>query len=156
MKQVVTLALAILAWGVQPAWSEEGVPMAQDLTRDAVLAREKRGVVLVMFSGERCAYCLKVLDEFLIPMSRNADYQAKMVTRKVILSNAYSMKDFQGRAVTQKQFAKTYGVNFVPTIMAFDADGAPLGKPLVGLTTVDYYGAYLDELIDAGLAVVRK
>jgi thioredoxin-related protein len=132
------------------------VPLARDLAQDAALAKDKQGLVLVMFSGERCAWCMRVLNEFLAPMSRNADYQSKLVMRKVVLSNSLNMKDFQGRQVNQRQFAKSFGVNFVPTVMVFDASGQPLGKPVVGFTTADYYGAFLDEMIDAGLALARK
>jgi thioredoxin-related protein len=148
--------LVILAWGFQPALAEEGVPLARDLAQDAALAKDKQGLVLVMFSGERCAWCLRVMNEFLTPMSRNPDYQSKLVMRKVILSNSLNLKDFQGRPVNQRQFAKAFGVNFVPTVMVFDAAGKPLGKPVVGFTTADYYGVFLDEMIDAGLATVRK
>jgi thioredoxin-related protein len=33
------------------------VPYAADLQKDAQAAREKNGVVLVMFSGAACSYC---------------------------------------------------------------------------------------------------
>jgi len=159
MKQRLVWLWAIVAWALSapflPAWAEEGVPYARDLQRDAELARKKNGVVLVMFSGEYCGYCERVLKEFLIPMSRNPEYQKKLVMRRVDNTGLTTVKDFDGNVEDHRQFTAEQGVGMVPTVMLFDRNGKPLGKPLVGLTTVDYYGYYLDQAIDAALAKVR-
>lgn len=159
MKQRLVWLWTIVAWALAasslPAWAEEGVPYARNLQRDAQLAEKKNGVVLVMFSGEFCGYCERVLNEFLIPMSRNPDYQSKLVMRRVDNTGFTTVKDFDGSVADHRKFASEHGVRMVPTVMLFDKKGNPLGKPLVGLTTVDYYGYYLDQAIDAALAKVR-
>lgn len=156
MKQGVAWLLAIVAWALQPAWAAEmGVPYARDLQKDAALARDKQGVVLVMFSSAHCAYCETVLNEFLIPMSRNPEYQGKVVMRRVDGGSGMSLKDFAGRKQGHRQFASAQSVSLTPTVMVFDSQGKPLAKPVVGLTTVDYYGYYLDQAIDQGVSAVR-
>lgn len=155
MKQAVAWLLAIVAWGSGLALADEGVPYARDLQKDAKAARDKNGVVLVIFSGAFCSYCETVLNEFLIPMSHNADYQSKLVMRKVEASSFLDMKDFQGNKVSHRKFAGESGARMVPTVMVFDSQGRQLAKPLVGLTTVDYYGFYLDQAINKGLEKVR-
>lgn len=155
MKQVFAILLAIVAWGCGLAFAEVGVPVAQDLRKDAALARDKKGVVLVMFSGAKCSYCETVLNEFLIPMSRNAEYQSKLVMRKVDLASYKEMKDFQGDKTPHRRFAQDKGVRMVPSVMVFDTEGRLLAKPVVGLGTIDYYGEHLDRAIDIGLAKVR-
>lgn len=155
MKQAVAWLLAIVAWASWPALAEEGVPYARDLQKDARAAQDKNGVVLVVFSGAFCSYCETVLNEFLIPMSRNADYQSKLVIRKVEVSSSLDLKDFQGRKLSHRRFAGEAGARMVPTVMVFDSAGKQLAKPLVGLTTVDYYGFYLDQAINQGLEKVR-
>lgn len=159
MKQRLVLLSAIVAWALSalslPAWAEEGVPYARNLQRDALLADKKNGVVLVMFSGEYCGYCEQVLNEFLIPMSRNPEYQNKLVMRRVDNTGFTTVKDFDGSVGDHRKFSSERGIRMVPTVMLFDRKGNPLGKPLVGLTTVDYYGYYLDQAIDAALAKVR-
>jgi thioredoxin-related protein len=159
MKQAFALLAAIVAWGFGPAFAEEseseGVPYARDLQKDAALAKQKNGVVLVMFSGAFCSYCETVLNEFLIPMSHNADYQGKLVMRKVETSSYMDMKDFQGAKTPHRRFAGDSGVRMVPTVMVFDSNGKLLGKPVVGLGTIDYYGEHLDQAIDKGIAKVR-
>lgn len=159
MKQAFALLLAIVTWGFGLAFAEEGVPegvpYARDFQKDAALAKEKNGVVVVMFSGAFCSYCETVLNEFLIPMSRNADYQAKVVMRKVETSGTLELKDFHGGKTPHRRFAGDSGVRMVPTVMVFDSDGKLLSKPVVGLGTIDYYGYHLDQAIDKGLAKVR-
>jgi thioredoxin-related protein len=131
------------------------VPYARNLQKDGLLAQEKNGVVLVIFSGEYCGYCERVLNEFLIPMSRNPDYQNKLVMRRVDNTGMTTVKGFDGAVEDHRKFTSEQGVGMVPTVMLFDKDGKRLGKPLVGLTTVDYYGYYLDQAIDQALAKVR-
>jgi len=156
MKQAVAWLLAIVAWGSGMALAEEGVPYARDFQKDAQAAREKNGVVLVVFSGAHCSYCETVLNEFLIPMSGNADYQSKLVIRKVETSSMLELKDFHGKKIAHRKFAGDHGVRMVPTVMVFDGDGKLLSKPVIGLTTVDYYGHYLDQAINQGLEKVRR
>ena len=159
MKQRLVWLLTIVAWALSvaflPAWAAEGVPYARNLKQDGELARKKNGVVLVMFSGAYCGYCEQVLNEFLIPMSRNPDYQAKLVMRRVDNTGYTTVKDFDGSVGDHRKFTSEHGVRMVPTVMLFDMDGRPLAKPLVGITTVDYYGYYLDQAIDEALAKVR-
>ena len=159
MKQRLVWLSAIVAWALLgaalPAWSEEGVPYARNLQKDGKLAAQKNGVVLVMFSGDYCSYCERVLNEFLIPMSRNPEYQRKVVMRRVVNTGLSTIKDFEGGVEEHREFASDQGVGMVPTVMLFDQNGKRLGKPLVGLTTVDYYGYYLDQAIDHALEQVR-
>lgn len=155
MKQAFALALAIVACSIAPAFAEVGVPVARDLQKDAALARDKKGVVLVLFAAEDCSYCETVLKEFLIPMSRNAEYQSKVVMRVVEQFSYQEMKDFRGSKTVQRHFAGDKGARFFPTVMVFDSNGKLLAKPVVGLSTIDYYGESLDQAIDKGIAKVR-
>jgi thioredoxin-related protein len=159
MKQRLVWLSSIVAWALSAsclsAWAEEGVPYARNLQLDGELADKKNGVVLVVFSGEYCGYCEQVLNEFLIPMSRNPEYQNKLVMRRVDNTGFTTVKGFDGAVEDHRKFTSEHGIRMVPTVMLFDKNGKQLGKPLVGLTTVDYYGYYLDQAIDAALAQVR-
>jgi len=156
MKQIVKQAfacLAILSCGVSLARAE--VPWARDLQQDAVAARAMQGVVLLVFVSTRCPYCETALNDFLIPMSGNADYLAKVVMRRIESRSARELRDFSGRRTSHGKFAFEQGTRLTPTVMVFDYTGHPLAKPVVGITTPDYYGAYLDQAIDQGVAKVR-
>ncbi len=149
---------AILAWfagGVPAALDAEGVPLARDLQADGALAREKRLPLLVMFGTPSCPYCKLVLNDFLLPMSRNTDYQAKVIMREVEINSGRALVDFSGKLITHKQFAKAHRIKLAPTVVMFDADGQVLGEPMVGVSTPDYYGAFLDRAIDEALESVQ-
>ena len=155
MKQAIPWLLAILAWALQPALADEGVPPALDLQKDGQLARGKQAVVLVLFMRPNCAYCKTVLNEFLIPLSRNSESESRLVMRIVDNSSFSVMRDFDGRPTPQRRFADANSVKLVPAVMLFDADGHVLANPLVGISSVDYYGFFLDRAIDQALAKVR-
>lgn len=152
VKQVLVW-LAILSCGIATARAD--VPYARDLQKDAENARAVQGVVLVVFVGAHCSYCETALKEFLIPMSGNTDYLAKVVMRQVESTGFRDLKDFQGRKMSHRQFAGEQGARLTPTVMVFDGDGRQLTKPVVGITTLDYYGVYLDQAIDQGVEKVR-
>lgn len=156
MKILGALLAAIVAWGALTARADEGVPYARDLARDAEIAREHHTALLVVFVGKQCSYCETVLNDFLIPMSRNPEYRSKVLMRRVTTTGSSSLKDFSGKEVTQHEFADENGVYLVPTVILFDDMGNVLTKPLVGLTTVDYYGMFLDRAIDQALSKVRE
>ena len=134
------------------ALAGEGVPAARDLQQDGAEARARGAAVLVVFVGARCPYCDLALNEVLIPTSRNPDYQRKLVMRRVQTRSGQALRDFDGKRITQGEFAKRHGVFLVPTVMLFDQHGQPLTKPMVGITTVDHFGYELDLAIDEALA----
>lgn len=154
MTRLLAALVWIIAWCVTPALAGEGVPVARDLQQDGAEARARGAAVLVVFVGARCPYCDLALNEVLIPTSRNPDYQRKLVMRRVQTRSGQTLRDFDGKRITQGEFAKRYGVSLVPTVMLFDHHGQPLTKPMVGITTVDHYGYELDLAIEEALAKI--
>lgn len=156
MKTMLALSLAILACAFGPAPASDELPYARDLSKDGRDASAKHKVVLVAFVGANCSYCETVMNEFLVPMTRNPEYQGKLVMRRVETTSFLNLRDFSGNPASHRDFAGQNGVRMVPTVMLFDDKGRILAKPLVGLTTIDYYGLYLDEAINTALGKVRK
>lgn len=152
MTRLLAALACIVAWGVTTTLAGEGVPAARDLQRDGAEAHAKGAAVLVVFVGARCPYCDLALNEVLIPTSRNPEYQRKLVMRRVQTRSGQALRDFDGKRITQGEFAKRHGVSLVPTVMLFDHQGQPLTKPMVGITTVDHYGYELDLAIEEALA----
>jgi thioredoxin-related protein len=152
------LMAVILAWfaaaGVQ-AESAVQVPFAQDFAREAKAAEAKKVPILVLFSRPDCRYCDQVLEEFLLPMQRNPEYRTKVIMLQVQVGGNAPLRDFAGKRTTHGRFARDHRVQLAPTIALFDAGGKELTEPLIGLTTPDYYGGFLDQRIDQALAKVR-
>lgn len=154
-KKVVAWLTAILACAAFGAWAGEGVPSVRNLHKEAASARAMHGAILLVLVAKGCVYCQHVLDDFLIPMSRNPNYRSRLVMRRLEISDSARITDFNGRPVPAKTIVGRYGRQIVPTVVLLDSQGRLLGEPLVGLTTPDYYGLYLDQAIDAAVAKVR-
>lgn len=155
MKQPIAWLIAILAWASSAAWAAGGVPAVRNLQTDSATAQGINGALLVVLVGEDCPYCERVLENFLIPMSGNRDYKKKVVMRRLVVSDNSPIRDFEGKPSTPEKLARQYGYRLVPTVLLLDTKGRLLAKPVVGLTTEDYYGMYLDEAIDTALGKIR-
>ncbi len=137
------------------AYESIRVPHTRDLQADAALAR-KRGVpLLIMFSLEDCPYCMVVREEFLDPMLRNRDYDSKVLMRILKMDGGY-VTDFDGRRVDADTLAVRYGASVAPTVVLLDYGGEPLSERLLGITTPDFYGGYLDAAIDESRQRLRE
>ena len=158
MKTANCLLALILTWFActcAQAQDHAEIPPVRDFTLEAKAAESKSVPILVMFGRSNCVFCDQVLREFLVPMSRNAEYDAKVIMRRIDTGSSAPLRDFSGKTTSQARFAKENGIRLTPTIKLFDAQGHELTEPLVGLSTPDYYGGFLDQRIDAALAKVR-
>ena len=153
------LLVIILAWFTATgagAQDKAEIPPVRNFTLEAANARSKNVPILVLFSRHNCAFCTQVLQEFLLPMRRNAEYESKVVMRQIDVGSSAPLVAFSGKTTTHARFAREHRIKLTPTIKLFDAEGRELTEPLIGLTTPDYYGGFLDQRIDAALAKVRS
>ena len=131
------------------------VKQVADLVADGRAANKKQVPVLIMFSMTNCGYCREVEEDFLKPMLRNADYDGKVLIRKIKLDSAKSLVDFKGNVRAPEDLSDEYHVSMVPTLILFDANGNRLSDPIIGLANPYYYGGVLDAAIDASLQKIR-
>ena len=151
-------AWVILAWlACGSAWAvERGVlPMATDMSMVAKDAKERRASILILFSSAGCHYCAQVREEFLIPTTRNADYDNKVVMVEIEAGSSMRLIDFNGKVTTHGDFASRYQISMTPTVKLLDVQGREAAIPLVGIVSRDYYGGFLDQAIDAALVRIR-
>ncbi len=125
------------------------LPVAQDLRADGVLSVQQGVPVLLFFDRWDCPYCERALREFLVPMARGEEWGARAVYRQVEIDDPRPLIDFAGATTNHRAFAQRHRIELTPTIYLVDSNGTALGKPLVGLTTPDFYGAYLEDAINA-------
>lgn len=128
---------------------------ASDLQADGLHAGERKLPILVLFSSSYCGYCTIVREDFLKPMLKSGDYEDKVIMRVVNIDSTEDLRDFEGRQVDAEAFADRRGVFVTPTIKFFGPDGNETTADLVGLTTVDYYGGFLDTAIEESLVHLR-
>lgn len=152
------LLAIILAWFAAAgahAQDKVEIPLVRDFTLEATEARTRNVPILVMFSRHGCTFCTQLLQEFLLPMRRNAEYESKVIMRQVDVDSSSPLRTFSGKATTHARFARKNRIKLTPTIKLFDAQGHELTEPLIGFTSPDYYGGFLDQRIDEALAKVR-
>jgi len=123
------------------------IPEITDLRKEAALARDKRLPILVMFSSDYCPYCKVMKSDFLKPMMFSGDYEQKILFRVLELRAGADVIDFDGKKVNAWEFAGRYKVQVTPTLVFLDFQGKQMAPKMVGLTTPDFFGGYLDDAI---------
>ena len=127
-----------------------------DFSQLAPLTEKNRLPIALMFSSEYCAYCVKLENDFLIPMQISGDYVDRAVIRKVKIDYGNVIRDFDGKMVDADEFADRYNITVTPTMVFLDSHGRQLTAKQVGLTTPEFYGGYLDESIATALDMLRR
>jgi thioredoxin-related protein len=132
------------------------VEQSRDIRADAQLAQTHKLPILLAFTTDYCDYCEQLEEDFLQPMLISGHYQDKILIRKVVVDASYRFTDFDGSATYTDQFANHYKVRLYPTVLFLDSQGNELAERMVGITTPEMYGGYLDQNIDEALSKVRK
>ena len=150
MKQRIAGALLLLAstipWWTSHAYAQ-GLPLVTNFKLEANESAGKKAPILLLVMSKTCIYCERVLTEFLLPMQRNPEYAGKVILRQIDIAGKNRLIDFEGKTTTQAAYAKAHKVLAVPTVLLLDDKGNELAR-ITGLTSVDFYQAYLDNAID--------
>lgn len=128
----------------------------RDFSRLGDEIQRKRVPLVLMFSAEYCSYCIRVENDFLIPMQISGDYTDRAVIRQVKIDFGNEVVDFKGKRVDADEFAARYNITVTPTLVFLDHRGNQLATKRVGLMTPDFYGGYLDESIATALDILRR
>ncbi|MFB9240660.1 thioredoxin [Massilia antarctica] len=139
-------ALALLGSDTMAAGAPALDP-PRSLAADAALAARRGKPLLVLFSLPGCGYCDVVRRNYLLPLTREGDEQARPVVREVGLTGTAPFTGFNGVASSGAALAFHYQVRIAPTVLLLDTSGALLVPPLVGGDVSGMYGAYLDEAL---------
>ena len=132
----------------RPAISRSAqLPLASDLAADAKVSAHERRPILLFFDREECPYCEQALREYLVPLSQEG-WKDKALFRQIEIDRTLPVRGFDGSMTTHRAIAARYAVSLSPTVLLVDASGNALAGPLVGLTTVDFYGAYLENALE--------
>ena len=146
---VLWLSMMVPATGAERAEAEEVyVPLMQDWAADAALARQRGIPLLVLMAADYCSYCQYIEKHFLKPMIISGDYRDKVIIRVFYIDGFTPVKDFDGRSVMPDEVAARYQVTLTPTVLLLGPHGEELAQRLVGISSKDFYGAYLDQRIE--------
>jgi len=148
----LSLLLVIANW--LPFAHAEGLPTVKDFTVEAKESSEKQAPILVLFMSKSCSYCETALKDFLLPMQRDSEYDNRVILRQIDTDSKDKLIDFKGKTTTHRAFSNKHLEWGVPTVVLFDSQGNELTS-IVGLLTVDFYLAYLDNAISESQAKIK-
>lgn len=111
------------------------------------MKKKSLGMVL-MFHAEHCPYCTLMDNEILSPMIKSGDYTNKVLIRKLQFDEARDIKDFTGKVMEPSDFGAKYDITVTPTLVFLDSEGNEKAKKMIGINTVEFFGAYLDNEIE--------
>ena len=148
------LVLVFLAVAIESAAQGE-LRMANDLHG---LGREsdlRKIPVVLFFSSVNCEYCELVRDEFLNHLSTHPAFMNKLLLREVRMDSIRPLLDFSRQSISHAAFTEQRAIELVPTIQFTDGVGDILVEDIVGVTTLGFYGAYLEQAIEQSLNILR-
>jgi hypothetical protein len=150
-RQVLLAGGAVLA--ASPAWAAPAtLPTANSLPDELAQALKKGEPLVVMVSLAGCPFCHVARESYLSPLR----VQQGLPVVQIDMRNRQNITDFQGLTVTQDELIRRWGVKVAPTVLFFGRGGVEVVERLVGGYIPDFYGAYLDERLQAARAAIRK
>jgi len=111
------------------------------------MKKNSLGLVL-MLHAEHCPYCKLMEEEILSPMVKSGEYDKKVIIRKLQIDESRDIIDFSGKTVQPSDISARYKSVLTPTLVFLDHQGNEVIDKMVGINTVEMFGAYLDIEID--------
>ena len=155
-KQAIFLLLVFFAVPVCAQQTGKVVPEATDLKVLGDLARKQQLPIMLMVSQQDCPYCVLLKSDILNPMMISGDYVDRVIIAELTIDQGGSITDFDGKTVSPRDVAVRYNSTFSPTLLFLDANGRQVRKRMVGVNTIEMYGYYVDESIDAAVKAIRS
>lgn len=135
---------------------DAAVPLARNLQAAGQQAVSDCKPLLLEFSAVACDYCRLLEVEILNPTLLNSDYDHRVLMRKLLIDQSDRLTGFDGETVSAEELAAKYRVYVTPTLLFVDAEGRELADRMVGVTTLDFYGGYLDIALDNAQRKLRS
>jgi thioredoxin-related protein len=135
---------------------ERMLPVATNLQADGAKAKAAKKPILLFFNLEGCHFCRFSLRTTIVPLYRDQGWRDTIEFRQITIDDGKSLIDFDGKKISNEEFAKKRKGGFTPTVMMVDGDGRLLTEPIVGIASVDYYSYNVDTMIKAAIEEAKK
>jgi thioredoxin-related protein len=149
MKILISTLLLLFTFSSYSSESIESVLIEennfQQLSKEM---KEKNLGLVLMLHAEHCPYCALMENEILSPMIKSGEYDKRILIRKLQIDEARDVIDFSGKTVEPSDISGRYKAFLTPTLVFLDHQGNERIKQMVGINTVEMFGAYLDIEID--------
>lgn len=142
---------ALLNLSVASAWAvEREIPISKSLQNDIAAALKAAKPLVVLVSLDQCPFCKIARENYLLPLMRE---QALPVVQ-INLGYSTPIVDALGKRTTQAELIASLQIKTAPTVLFLGKNGQELSPRLVGGTTSDFYGAYLDDRLRIARAAI--
>lgn len=145
MRRRALLALPALA--AAAASRAATLPSSRSLPDELALSLRLGRPLLVMASLDGCPFCRRVRDHHLAPLLAETGQPVVQVD----MAGAAALTGFDGRPTTHERQLRAWKVTVAPTVLFFGRGGGEVAERLVGASIPDYYGAYLEQRLQAAL-----
>ena len=133
---------------------DTALPVPASLPAAAFIAAAKKEPLVLLISLPGCPFCELVRRNYLLPAQRDGSLHAWQLN---ISDRTTPLTGFDGKVTTAAAQVAAWKAGFTPTVLFLGPAGQELAERLVGLASVDFYGAYLDErLTEARRAAVAS
>lgn len=146
------LALAAVALPGSGARAESALPRPASLPAAAAAAAARGEPLVLLASLPGCPYCERIRRSHLLPLEEDLHGGVMQID----VGSRASLVDFDGATRTHDAVADRLDARFTPTVMFLGPRGDELAERLVGAGIPDFYGALLDQRLDAARAVLRR
>lgn len=127
------------------------IPEAKSLQTEISVALKVGYPLLVFVSLDNCPFCKIAKNNYLIPMMNEQPVPIVQVNFR----HANPVVDWQGKTLSQDQLIRAWNVKVAPTILFLGKNGREIAPRLVGGSTSDFYGAYLQERIEQSIKALK-
>lgn len=172
MKSIIALVFSLLSLGIANAQTpaqppvrepepssrewERILPVATNLQEDGARAKAAKKPILLFFNLQGCHFCRFSLRTTIVPLYRDQGWREAIEFRQITIDDGKSLIDFDGKRISNAEFAAKRNGNFTPTVMMVDGNGRQLGDAVVGIASIDYYAYNIDTMIKAAIEEVKK
>ena len=119
------------------------------------MEQQSKGLLL-MLHAEHCSYCQLMDEEILSPMVKSGEYEKRIFIRKLQIDEARDVINFSGKEVEPSDISDVYNTQLTPTLVFLNHEGKEMAEQMVGINTVELFGAYLDIEIDNMMVKLHK
>ena len=110
--------------------------------------------VVIMVDQSDCPYCRRVESDFFAGIFASREFEDTVIFGKISIDAGEMIKGLEGERISTREFLKSYDADFTPTILFLDSDRNQLVEEMIGLTTPDFYGYYLEKAIKEAIRKV--
>jgi len=157
-KRLLTVVIYLLALTGTQSLFAAGVeiPPVNNLSETGRFSQQQGIPVIVFVSRDACPYCRTLRNAILGPMLAADKFEHSAILVEVSLDRVDPFTGFENRQMTARAFGQSYRAEITPTLLFLDSEGREIGKRIIGISNLEFYGHYLQKSIDEALLAVRS